>query len=409
MARILAEYNQQPSEDILDWKYRLVFGKFNKDIKLSWNEISLLLGLGCSGEYLRKIAYGVQEYAGHIESKCRHTVTSNAEVRIGELEMKRFQMEREKMRMQDQKRELNKLLREYARTEHIKAEFQAAVLELAKSRPLTLNSKPLANGTREAALLLSDWHKGQHSAHHWNTYNDAVFKQRIDSLVSKAIAYGHENKVRCMHVFALGDLINGLIHVTTRINNTENSIRQVMAVSEILTAVLVKLASEFEEVKAYFSRGNHDRVSANIKESIASESFFDVIPWYLEARLKDIPNIKLIENDYDDEIIVTEICNQTIFAVHGNRDKVNSVVQNLSLMIKKFPDFVFMAHYHHSVEDEIHGCDVVVNSALCGTDTFAKTSDVLPRLARSSSYSIKKKAGFVLITLKYLRGKPCTS
>lgn len=369
---LLPEYNQQLNEELLDWKYRLIFGKAKKDVKLSWNEISLLLGLGCSGEYLRKIAYGVLEYSDHLDSKGQHTLSGNAEIIIGELEMKRFEMEREKMRMQDQKRELNKLLREYARAEHIKAEFQAAVLELAKSRPLQINSKPPKGGTREAALLLSDWHKGQHTAHHWNIYNDVEFKKRIDILVSKVIAYGHENKVSCMHVFALGDLINGLIHVTTRINNTENSVRQVMAVAEILTAILVKLASEFAEVKAYFSRGNHDRVTPNIKESIAGESFFDMIPWYLEARLKDVPNVTLVTNSYDDEIVVTDICNQTIFAVHGNRDKVSSVVQNLSLMLKKFPDCVFMAHYHHSIEDEIHGCDVVVNSALCGTDSFAK-------------------------------------
>ena len=67
---------------------------------------------------------------------------------------------------------------------------------------------------REGALLLSDWHKGQFTSNHWNLYNDVEFKKRIEILVSKAIAYGHVNQVRCMHVFTLGDLINGLIHVT---------------------------------------------------------------------------------------------------------------------------------------------------------------------------------------------------
>jgi hypothetical protein len=105
---LLPEYNQQNNEELLDWKYRLIFGKAKKEVKLSWDEISLLLGLCCSGEYLHKIAYGVLEYSEHLESKNLQVLSSNAETIIGELEMKRFEMEREKMRMQDQKRELNK-------------------------------------------------------------------------------------------------------------------------------------------------------------------------------------------------------------------------------------------------------------------------------------------------------------
>lgn len=368
---LLPEYNQQPGEALIDWKYRLIFGKAKKEVKLSWGEISKMLGIGCSGEYLRKIAYGVLEYAEHQKGKDKPDMT-DAEIEIlDEIEQKRMDMQREKMRMQDQKRELNKILREYARVEHIKSELQAAVMEMANARPLAINSIPATGGTREGALLLSDWHKGQHSMNHWNIYNDVEFHKRIETLVSKAIAYGKDHDVRCMHVFSLGDLINGLIHVTTRINSTENSVRQVMAVAEVLAGILVALAKEFEEVKAYFSRGNHERISPNLKESIASESFFDVIPWYIEARIKDVPNITLVENKENDEIVVADICGHTCFAVHGNRDKISDVVQNLSLMLRKFPDCVFMAHYHHSEENEIHGTEVIVNSSLCGTDSFA--------------------------------------
>jgi hypothetical protein len=370
---LLPEYNQQHGEKLLDWKYRLIFGKAKKDVKLSWDEISELLGIGCSGEYLRKIAYGVLEYAEHQKSKYKDTdKTPIEQMKIDDMESKRLTMEREKMRMQDQKRELNNLLREYARAEHIKEEIKTAVAELANSKPLTVNIKVTKSGTREAVLLLSDWHKGQNIANHWNLFNDVEFKRRIETLVSKAIAYCHENNVRRINVFALGDMINGLIRATARINNTEDSIRQVMAVSETLAGILIALAEEFDEVRLFCSRGNHDRVTPNIKESISKESFFDIIPWFLQARLGHIKAIQIVPNEYDDEIIVTEICGQTVFGVHGNRDKVGNVVQNLALMIKKFPDVVVSAHLHHNIEDEIHGCDVVVNSCLCGTDNYAK-------------------------------------
>ena len=47
--------------------------------------------------------------------------------------MKEMDVKRQMMRMQDQKREINKLLREYASVEHIKNQFQSVVLELAST------------------------------------------------------------------------------------------------------------------------------------------------------------------------------------------------------------------------------------------------------------------------------------
>jgi len=31
-----------------------------------------------------------------------------------------------------------------------------------------------------------------------------------------------------------------------------------------------------------------------------------------------------------------------------------------------------MAHYHHSAEDEVHGCEIIVNPSLAGVDQFSK-------------------------------------
>jgi len=111
---------------------------------------------------------------------------------------------------------------------------------------------------------------------------------------------------------------------------------------------------------------------ANKDESISKESFARFIPWYLEARLKDYPTIEIIDNKYDNGISVANVCGFTTFAVHGHLDSVKNSVSNLSLMLKMFPDYVFMAHYHHNVEDEIHSCEVIVNSSLSGTDDYAK-------------------------------------
>ena len=392
-----SEYNQRPEESMEDWKYRLILGKARKEVKMNWQEIADMLCLGCSSEYLRKIAYGVLEYDRYIQGRREETRECYRDTDdFNELENKEMQMRREKMRMQDQKRELNKLLREWARAEHIQKQVMEAVKEAAGGATLYHVVKPAGGvSEREGALLLSDWHVGMKTSNMVNIFNDVVFDQRIAELIDYTVQYGRQQQLKCIHVFALGDLVNGLIHVTTRINNTENVVKQSMKVAETMAVMLNSLSEEFPEVKVYFSRGNHDRVTPNKKESIAGESFADVIWWYLKARLEGLDNIELIDNEIDDEIIMAEICGNKIFAVHGHKDKINTVVPNLSMLLKTFPDYIFMGHYHSGAESEIHGAEVIVNSSLCGTDDYAVS-------LRRSSHPAQK---FIVFDKK---GRICT-
>lgn len=368
----LDEFNQQGGESYEEWKYRVIFAKVEKKCKLSWGEICHLLNLDCGGDYLRKIAYGVKKYADFLANRKEEANESGRYVdELTELENKTFALQREKMRMQDQKRELNKLLRDWARAEHIQEEMHKSVQKMAKLKPLDIKPRILEGQKNEAALLLSDWHKGMITDNHNNTFNDAVFRQRIETLVEQTIAYGKHQNVGTLHVFCLGDLVNGLIHVTTRINNEENVIKQTMQVAETLSEIIGYFSEEFDNVKLYWSRGNHDRVTPDKKESLTKESFFDFIPWYLKSRLENASNVEFVNNNYDDEIIHADIMGKSIFAVHGHRDKLANAIQELSLMYHVFPDFVFMGHFHHNAEKEIQGAEVIVNGSLCGTDDYA--------------------------------------
>ena len=365
-------YNQQVGETYDDWKYRLILGKRDGNVSLSWAEICTLLNLSCSSEHIRKIALGVAEYRDFLKEKNQNSLSEVPQSSIDAIDDKRFELQRQKMQMQDQKRELNKKLREWARADHIQQEIVKAIKNL---KPLAPHKCHCHTGeeisTNEGVLLLSDWHVGQFTMNFNNSFNDVILEARVRQLEDKVIEYGKLHNVCRMHVFALGDFINGLIHVTTRINNTENVIQQCMHASELLCDVISTLSENFEDVSVYFARGNHDRVSANMKESVTAESFFDIIQWYLAARLEGIENVHFIENTVDSEIATATICGQKIFAVHGHKDKPAKAVQNLSLMLHEIPDYVFMGHFHSAAEREVQGAEIIVNSSLCGTDDYA--------------------------------------
>ena len=365
------QYNQQPGEQYDDWKYRLILGKRDGSVDMTWSDIVRTLGLKYNGEAMRKIATGITAYRDYMKEKNQECLEESQQSSIDAIDDKRFELDRKKKQMQDQKRELNKQLREWARAEHIQEEIVKAVKTLKPLR-LTPCKEPEYKLENEGVLLLSDWHVGMCTDNFNNVFNDVVLEQRVEKLIEKTIEYGMLHEIRTVHVFALGDFINGLIHVTTRINNTEDVISQCMHASELLANVIGRLSETFPDVRVYFTRGNHDRVSANMKESVTAESFFDVIQWYLTARLNDVENVRIYENGVDDEIVVANICGKTVFAVHGHKDKPNKAVQNLSLSLKMIPDYVFMGHFHAAAEQDIQGSEVVVNGCLCGTDDYAK-------------------------------------
>ena len=303
MSRFRQEYMQQPNETEQDWRYRLMLGKARKKIDLSWDEIGRTLGMG-SGQYVRKLSYGIARYMDYLKEKLDlgdEIDDDEAQALIDEIntiDQKVFQLKTETVRMRDQRREFNRVIRDQARATHIKEQLHDSVMSLAKLKPIEFAKRPSKKSDREAALLLSDWHKGLNALNHWNEINDSIFQERVRILTEKTIKYAKENNVSKLHCFLLGDLVHGLIHVSARIAATEDSITQTKMVAETISYVLAEFAKEFHTVKVYCARGNHERVSANIKESVASESFFDIIPWYLKARLKDAPNIQFVENEF---------------------------------------------------------------------------------------------------------------
>jgi hypothetical protein len=162
-----------------------------------------------------------------------------------------------------------------------------------------------------------------------------------------------------------------MIHYLTRIKNAEDIIEQVQFVSETLSEMLSLFANNINSIYHYDVLDNHSRAAPNKNESLDKENFSRFIPWYLKARLSNFTNIKFVDNELDENICVLDVCGFTAFGVHGHQDKLSDVVQNWALMIKKFPDYVFTSHFHHNAEDEVHGCEIVMNPSLIGVDDYS--------------------------------------
>lgn len=363
---------RKENESKLDYVKRIVYGKLkDKTIDNDYSELApLVFDKEYSSDVARRMFYGARNILDMIDENKINNIDDNEVLK--EIEEKRLELEKMKIQYQDQKREYNNYLRADARFEHLQETMKQEILRLNELKPLVVKDTPNIIGENHVVSILSDWHTGIKEKNYWNEISIDILRDRIEKLQNKIISICERHEVSTLHTEILGDMINGLIHVTTRISNEEDVIKQTMICAEILANMITNLASKIPNIKIYSTIGNHGRCVANAKESLDVENFERLVPWYLQARLINIKNIEFCGNVYDDGIIVYQFLNETIFAVHGHEDKVTTAVSDLSKMLKIFPTELHMGHYHSYYEKDDHDISTIVNGTASGVDKYAK-------------------------------------
>lgn len=280
----------------------------------------------------------------------------------------RIESEKEKIRKQDQKREYRKLIANQARFEHLRNEIIKAIDNVSKQKRLVFKPHLQSPSNKEGLILFSDWHFGMEVNNTVNKFNKQVFDERVKKLVEKTIEYGKQHNIKTLHVAQLGDLLSGCIHVSTRVQSNENIIQQVQYVSEVLSEILAAFANEFQEVKYYNVIGNHGR-TGNKSDVGIKENFEYLIPWYIEARLKDFDNVEIVADE--DGFICANIKGKQVIFVHGNFDRIDNAVTRLPQMLGYTPDFIIGGHIHHHYEKEYGKTTIITNGSLIGVDDYA--------------------------------------
>lgn len=366
-----SKYLRKENEEDLDYAMRLIdIKKEERPDDLDWGDIVELLGLDLNKDSLRKsqdtIFGGIAVYK---KMKDKELISKPADYQQ-EVQIQLQELKKERIRLSDERAALNRRLRNEARKESM----YDLITECAQSLKTEDNKiKPVCveeEFEKAAILTLSDFHFGLEINEFNNVYNADVFYQRLNKILGKTIEYIQLNKVRTLYVLGLGDYMSGIIHTTTRIENRENIVQQVIKVSEALSQMLTEL-SKFVEIYYYDVTDNHGRVFPNKDDWENEDNFSLFVRWYLDARFKDNEYIHIMQNTYSNEIGVVEIFGRNYAFTHGHRDKISNIVQNLSLMTKKFYDAIFMAHCHHYEANETHGTYVYMNGTLSGTDMYA--------------------------------------
>lgn len=281
------------------------------------------------------------------------------------------EIKKEKQKLSDERVEYNRQIRQEARKESYADMVKRIICENVEPIKFLDLSYHFIN-PEEADLLchLTDIHGGIY-IHNWkNIFNEDVLKTRIEKYISKIKDVRNKHGASNCYI-VIGEILSGLIHNNLRLQNNMDLMEQFKYVSELISSMLEELSHCFENICVYTTPGNHSRISPKKEDALDGENMDLLLPFYLKARLQNIPNIHICNNETDPEIAIFTIRGNTIMAAHGHKDSPSSVVQNFTLMFGTKPDIVLLGHRHLNGLTTVYDTKVIESGCVSGTDQYA--------------------------------------
>ena len=348
-----------------------LIGKVEGSVDMDWSEVCDYIGVDVHPDSLRK-AFATTEYGGYSVAKYLMDKTANelTEEMVKRLQSKKDEEYKERIRLQDARREYNKELRAEARYENLVNIMKDCLSDVATSN-IEFGEKHLHienKKSKYAILMLSDWHYGALCDSQWNYYDANVAKERAEQLIAKTQSYILSLGITDLIVEINGDMCEGMINIGNRVASEESVVEQIINVSKLLSKCILSLKPYVNSIKVVTTLGNHGRLTPNRKEQADErENFEMLIPEFLRLTLgDDIPivtsqGLDFVKYEFDDKIICLS---------HGHHDKATSAIDNMIRVYKVVPDEIHLGHWHHMSDLNDSNIHVVVNGSIKGVDDF---------------------------------------
>lgn len=355
--------------------------EFKKKDDESLDEYGLRIGTACDERRLtwEKAAEYLNDATGYENGECTYRKKYRSwragydyalqHVHQDQLSAEVQRIKVEQVKVRDERAAANKIYRDVARAESIRDLIAKTVVPYDKND--FLNVVQYEHSNHDVIVCLSDLHTGAGIDSAWNKFDKEILKARLESYVAQIFNIVARHAAEKIHVLLLGDLINGHIHVNTRVQNNENSIEQVMIAAELVSNFVAELYEVCRNIDVYAVSGNHSRVFPNKDEQVAGDELEALIPFYMKARLQNLPGIDIKTDKLDPTFGGFKARNMLVMYAHGDKDSPANVVEHLTMMVKQPIDLVFLGHRHTNGMTTVHGTKVIESGCVCGSDSYA--------------------------------------
>lgn len=280
-----------------------------------------------------------------------------------------IKMRKEKIKLSDARVEYNRLIRQEARKESYADMVKRIICENVEPMNIPVHYT-LFNSSTDLLVHLTDIHTGI-EIHNWkNDFDEDILKKRIEKFTSDILDIrGMHQSENCYLV--IGEILSGIIHNNLRLQNNMDLMEQFKYVSELISAMISRMANHFNHIYVYTTPGNHSRISPKKEDALDGENMDILLPFYLKARIQNIKNITICDNTIEPEIAMFNIRGNNVFAAHGHKDSPSNVVQNFTMMFNIKPDIVLLGHRHTNGLTTVYDTKVIETGCCSGSDNYA--------------------------------------
>lgn len=361
-------------------------------IDATWSELSPTLN--------RELDIDETEWRGESAWRKRYRVMQQAwddvfskqqfsDDHLDDLDIKTRELKKEKIKLQTEKLEYNRWLREEARDELICERICEAIKNLP---PLEVPSILPAHvvgrvyGNREGCLLTADPHYGVDLkitglfGEIINEYSPEIFEERMWDLLTQVVDICEKEGFTSLHVYDLGDEVDGMLRVSQlfklRYGVIESTVRYGRFITEWLNELSKHVYVKYQMVKD----SNHCqlRMLNQPKNTFKDDNMSYIITEKLMDRLENNPNFEFIQNPTG--YIFDNIVGYNVFGCHGEIKSMEQAIKDFSRTYKVDIDFMVGGHKHHQSSTNIGiQSDIISAPSIIGVDDYAlslnKTSD----------------------------------
>lgn len=296
---------------------------------------------------------------------------------LEEIKIERRNLEKERKKLQTEKLEYNKWLREEARDELICEQICEAIRELPQLH--VPNIIPICSTVgKEGCLLISDAHYGVDLkitglfGEVINEYSPEIFESRMWDLLEQVVDICEKEGFTSLHVYDLGDEIDGMLRVSQlfklRYGVIESTVRYGRFISEWLNELSKYVHVKYQMVKD----SNHCqlRMLNQPKNTFKDDNMSYIITEKLLDRLGNNPNFEFIQNPTG--YIFDDVAGYSVFGFHGERKNTEQAIKDFSRTYGVQIDFMVCGHKHHqnSINVGIES-DIIAAPSIIGVDDYS--------------------------------------
>lgn len=290
-----------------------------------------------------------------------------------------LRLQKERNKIQTEKIELNKNIRELARDEMIIDRIHDAITTLPSfEKPEYI--KPTHNN-RSYLLTLSDQHFGiefkvvDFYNNIINEYSPEIFKERMSLLFSKLLETIEKENIDEITIFELGDYIQGLLRLNSQLMQLRYGvIESALLYAEYMATWLNELSNYVRIKYSMVKNGNHDqlRLCGAPKNAFPDENMSYVIFSFLKERLKDNDNIIILDNPTG--LNYAQMSGYICIGDHGETKNTAKYINDLSRTYQLPIDYLFTGHMHHSKQEEVGiDAEAITVKSIVGVDPYGKS------------------------------------